>query len=123
MSTQKAFEKLEYLIESSPSVIRIGTMILPLRIISSILWPLLFFGSLGIVIFCIWAIDIKEHYNLTANDLQFGFVIGVLGLFAGILFWIISRLCKLVRNRNYFILEVIDLVDEMKKEMEDKRAA
>lgn len=116
MSTHKAFEKLEYLIESSPSVIRIGTIILPLRIISSILWPLLSLGSLGIVIFCSWAIDIKERYNLTANDLQFGFALGVLGLFVGILFWIISRLCKLVRNRNYFILEVIDLVEEVKED-------
>jgi hypothetical protein len=122
MSTQKAFEKLEYLIESSPSVIRIGTMILPLRIISSILWPILFFGGLGSAIICGWLIG-NEKEALKHSELVAGIVIGLSVFLIGILFWIISRLCKLVRNRNYFILEVIDLVDEMKKEMEDKRAA
>jgi hypothetical protein len=115
MSTHKAFEKLEYLIESSPSVIRIGTIILPLRIISSILWPILFFGGLGSAIICGWLLD-NEKEALKHIELVAGIFIGLSVFLSGILFWIISRLCKLVRNRNYFILEVIDLVDEVKED-------
>lgn len=119
MTTNRAFNKLDFLIESSPSVLVIGGMVLPLRILSSILWPILFFGGLGAAIICTWLLD-NEKATLEHSELAAGVVIGLSAFVLGVLFWIISRLCKLVRNRNYFILEVVALVEDIKEEERNK---
>lgn len=115
MDSKTITTKINDLIDTSPSVLRIGSIIFPLRIVTSILWPLIFFGGIGITLFCSGVINITGIDKPTTHaEIYVGTALGIVLIFTGVFLWIIYRLCRLVRNRNYFVLETVELLQEIK---------
>lgn len=119
MNTKLISYKIETLLSKSPSVLRIGTAIWPLRIISVILAPVFIISGITIV-FLSYAILVNMQENDIFNKFEdakllilIAFVGGVGMTIAGILFLIIAWLSRLVRNRNTFIDETKDVLGQI----------
>jgi len=147
MSSKLILYKIEILLSKSPSILRIGTAIWPLRIISYILSPIFFIGGIVSVLasatFMLLIENAKEELDKihisnndigkTANDIAIAllkkyinelesyasifFIGGAVMIIASILFLIIAWLCRLVRNRNTFIGETTSTLTSIKNDL------
>lgn len=124
MIKQLVFYKIDSLIAKAPSVMAVGTMVWPIRIISLILAP--FFIIAGAIIFLVSLKIIEalqdQHVNMEDNDITllslFGLVGGLGMVVCGVLFIIIAWLCNLVRNRNNYIEETESVLQSVKFDLQ-----
>lgn len=115
--------KIESLLIKAPSVIRVGTMVWPLKIISIILSPFFIIGGSLIVVASNKLLEsIKDEQSDLAQKAQLISIIGLVGgigmVVAGILFIIIAWLSKLIQNRNDFVVETGEVLESVKRDLQ-----
>lgn len=115
--------KIESLLIKAPSVIRVGTMVWPLKIISIILSPFFIIGGSLIVVASNQLLEsIKDEQSDLAQKAQLISIIGLVGgigmVVAGILFIIIAWLSKLIQNRNDFVVETEEVLESVKRDLQ-----
>jgi hypothetical protein len=127
MIKQLVYYKIESIINNAPSVIRIGTAVWPLRIISIILAPFFVIAGALILIIALMALEKLENEfqnqsSEVINELKLLSLIGVVGgvgmILAGLLFIIVAWLSKLVQNRNLFIVETEQVLESIKLDLQ-----
>lgn len=123
METKLIIYKIESLLTKSPSVLRIGTAVWPLRIISIILAPIFTIAGLAITFFTA-AILNELQKNSNGIDpknaellITIGFVGGVGMTIAGILFIVIVWISRLVQTRNDYISETTETLSSIIKDL------
>ncbi|HLP10674.1 MAG TPA: hypothetical protein VK177_02020 [Flavobacteriales bacterium] len=99
-----------YLLNSRPSVLRTGTVILVLRIVCSLASVAAYIY--GIYVLAkgtgkIYHVDVREQHWMTLDALEAGILLIVLG----VLLNVIAALCRLIRNRNWYILESYEVIE------------
>lgn len=115
-------KELDLLFDNSPSMLRNTALVLGLRIAGWILGILFFLLGVSLLLsrntefileFFGATIQNANSYNPQNTQLREG--LGILFLVISILLLIMVRLCKMIMNRNFFMLELFSWHEDLKK--------